>query len=89
MAYRSARAAFNRSSWVSPAVLGDGKSPPAYLREEGSSAALAGDTAGAIRAYERYLTLRVRPDPGVVQAEVDSVRAALETLRAEWSGRRN
>jgi hypothetical protein len=29
-----------------------------FLREEGRLAALTGDTAGAIRAYQHYLALR-------------------------------
>jgi tRNA A-37 threonylcarbamoyl transferase component Bud32/tetratricopeptide (TPR) repeat protein len=36
---------------------------PAFLRQEGRLAALAGDTAGAVRAYDQYLTLRTNPDP--------------------------
>jgi hypothetical protein len=51
-----------------------------YAREEGELALLVGDTARAIRAFQRYLNIRVAPDPGVVQAEVDSVRAALDAL---------
>jgi hypothetical protein len=58
-----------------------------FLKEEGELAAILGDTAGAIEAFRKYLNIRVDPDPGVVQAEVDSVRAALEVLQAEWSGR--
>ncbi len=49
------------------------------MREEGKLAALAGDTAGAIKAYRHYLTLRTDPGPGL-RAEVDAVRAALEEL---------
>jgi hypothetical protein len=51
-----------------------------YAKEEGELALLVGDTTRAIRAFERYLNIRVAPDPGVVQAEVDSVRAALNAL---------
>jgi hypothetical protein len=35
---------------------------PAFLRQEGRLAALAGDTAGARRAYDEYLTMRTDPD---------------------------
>ncbi len=52
---------------------------PAFLREEGRLAALAGDTAGARRAYDQYLVTRTRPDPPF-QPQRDSViaeRAAL------------
>ncbi len=52
---------------------------PALLRQEGRLAALAGDTAGARRAFDQYLTLRTDPDP-VFVPQRDSVvaeRAAL------------
>ena len=52
----------------------------AYLREEGEIAALLGDTATAIRAFDEYLRYRLDPDPGPVRAEVDSVHAALDAL---------
>jgi hypothetical protein len=55
---------------------------PVYFREEGRLAALAGDTAAAIRAYDRYLTVRDDPDP-VLQPVVDSVRAELAALVGE------
>ncbi len=54
---------------------------PSHKRDEGRYAALAGDTTGAIRAYQHYLTLRTDPDPEL-QAEVEGVRAALEELLA-------
>jgi eukaryotic-like serine/threonine-protein kinase len=60
---------------------------PAYLREEGRLAALTGDTAGAIRAYQHFLTLRDRPDPGPMQDEVRQVKAHLAELVGE-KGRR-
>jgi hypothetical protein len=41
------------------------------------------------KAFTKHLNIRVEPDPGVAQAEVDSVDVALETLKAVWSGRRN
>ncbi len=52
---------------------------PALLRQEGRLAALAGDTVGARRAFDRYLTLRTDPD-SVFVPQRDSVvaeRAAL------------
>ena len=58
---------------------------PLMLREEGRLAAIVGDTAGAIRAYEHYLAIRTNPD-AAVQPEVDEVRQALAELVGE--GRR-
>jgi len=55
----------------------------AYLKEEGDLAAIVGDTVGAIRAYNHYLTLRSDPDSGAAQQEVDQVRAALAQLAGE------
>jgi hypothetical protein len=54
----------------------------ATLREEGELAALVGDRAGAISAYEAYLAIRGEPDPSVMP-QVTTVRAALQTLRAQ------
>jgi serine/threonine-protein kinase len=53
---------------------------PAYRREEGRLAAVLGDTAGAIRAYQHYLMLRDDPDPGSKASEVDSVKVHLAQL---------
>jgi hypothetical protein len=53
---------------------------PAHLREEGRLAALTGDTAGAVRAYEHYLTLRDQPDPGPMADEVRRVKVHLAAL---------
>lgn len=53
---------------------------PAQLRAEGRLAAVLGDTAGAIRAYEQYLALRDLPDAGPMQAEVQGVRRHLAEL---------
>jgi eukaryotic-like serine/threonine-protein kinase len=53
-----------------------------YLREEGRLSALAGDTAGAVRAYRHYLTLRPDPEPAV-RPEVEAVRARLAGLRVD------
>jgi hypothetical protein len=55
---------------------------PAFLRQEGRLATLAGDTAGARRAYDDYLTLRSAPD-APMQPQRDSVIAE----RAALSGR--
>ncbi|MEO6055483.1 MAG: serine/threonine-protein kinase [Gemmatimonadales bacterium] len=56
-----------------------------FLREEGRLAALAGDTAGAIRAYQHYLALRPTPEPEV-RPEVDRVREDLARLLGEHHG---
>jgi serine/threonine-protein kinase len=56
---------------------------PAYLQEEGRLAALTGDTAGAIKAYQHYLTLRDRPDPGPMGEEVRRVKEHLAELVGE------
>jgi serine/threonine-protein kinase len=53
-----------------------------YLREEGRLAALAGDTAGAIAAYEHYLKLRSDPEPSL-KPQADRVRAELANLVSE------
>jgi tetratricopeptide (TPR) repeat protein len=57
-----------------------------YLREEGRLAALAGDTSGAIRAYEHYLALRSDPEP-VVAAQTAEVRLELARLTRSRSRR--
>jgi tetratricopeptide (TPR) repeat protein len=56
---------------------------PASLREEGRLAALAGDTAGAIEAYGRYLNLRTHPDSGPMADAVRRVKQHLAQLVAE------
>ncbi|MGQ0641224.1 MAG: BTAD domain-containing putative transcriptional regulator [Gemmatimonadaceae bacterium] len=53
----------------------------AMARSEGKLAALVGDTAGAIRAYAHYLTLRDKPDPGPMAKEVAEVRTHLAQLQ--------
>jgi hypothetical protein len=53
-----------------------------YLREEGRLAALTGDRAGAIRAYQHYLVLRDDPEPSV-RPQVAEVRKELAKLLAE------
>lgn len=50
-----------------------------YFREEGRLATLLGDTAGAIRAYRHYLSLRGDPEPRL-RAEADTVRIELDAL---------
>jgi serine/threonine-protein kinase len=52
------------------------------LREEGRIAALAGDRADAVRAYQHYLALRSDPEPSQ-KPEVEQVRSELATLLAE------
>ncbi len=42
-----------------------------------------GDTAGAIKAYRHYLTLRTGPDSGAVWEEREKVRGALAKLVVE------
>jgi hypothetical protein len=54
---------------------------PAWLRQEGRLAALVGDTGGARRAYDQYLTLRTDPDP-IFQPQRDSVLAERNALRS-------
>ena len=51
-----------------------------FFREEGRLAALTGDRAGAIRAYQRYLIMRSDPEPEL-QGQVDGVRAAMHGLQ--------
>jgi hypothetical protein len=53
---------------------------PPHLREEGRLAALVGDTAGAVRAYQHYLYLRRNPDPGPQADEARLVREELDAL---------
>jgi serine/threonine-protein kinase len=52
------------------------------MREEGRLAEMLGDTAGAIRAYRHYLSLRAEPEPALVPQR-DSVRATLGALLGE------
>ena len=53
-----------------------------FLREEGHLAALAGETASVIRAYQRSFALRPDPEPQV-KPEVERVRAELAKLLEE------
>jgi hypothetical protein len=55
-----------------------------FLREEGRLAALTGDTAGAVQAYQHFLMLRPNPEP-VMRAESDQVREELAKLLQEPS----
>jgi hypothetical protein len=50
-----------------------------HLREEGRLAALAGDSAGAVRAYGHYLALRSNAEPAV-RPSVEVVRRELAKL---------
>jgi serine/threonine protein kinase len=54
---------------------------PAFLRQEGRLAARSGDRAGAIRAYDEYLTLRTDPD-APLEPQRDSVLAERAALGA-------
>jgi hypothetical protein len=76
----AALAAARRRSW--------GLVCPHYVvshREEGRLAALTGDTAGAIRAYRRYLALRGDAEPRL-QPRVRQVRSALAALEHATGG---
>ncbi len=53
---------------------------PAYLKDEGRLAALTGDTAGAIKAYQHYLALRADAEPHL-QPAVAEVRKQLSLLQ--------
>jgi tetratricopeptide (TPR) repeat protein len=55
---------------------------PALLREEGRLAATLGDTAAAVRAYRRYLSLRDDANDGPLASDVAAVRRELSTLLA-------
>jgi predicted negative regulator of RcsB-dependent stress response len=50
-----------------------------YHREEGRIAAEAGDTAGAIQAYQRYLRIRDGAEPRL-RPEVERVRGELAAI---------
>ncbi len=54
---------------------------PAFLRQEGRLAALTGDSAGSLRAYDEYLSLRTAPD-APLRAQRDSVVAERASLTA-------
>ncbi len=57
-----------------------------YHREEGRIAAEAGDTAGAVTAYQRYLRIRADAEPRL-QPEVQQVRQELAALVGEHTRR--
>ncbi|MGH7629392.1 MAG: hypothetical protein ACREOF_08370, partial [Gemmatimonadales bacterium] len=57
-----------------------------YYREEGRLAALTGDRAGAVAAYNRYLRLRFDPEPRL-RPQRDSVLAELAALERESTDR--
>ena len=52
------------------------------VREEGRLAALTGDKAGAIAAYQMYLRFRSNPEPSLVP-ERERVEAELAKLLGE------
>ncbi|MDP3775694.1 MAG: hypothetical protein Q8Q85_15655, partial [Gemmatimonadales bacterium] len=60
-------------------MYGPGLSEGCCWREEGRLAALAGDTAGAIRAYRTYLVMRQDAEPLLIPQR-DSVRAEVARL---------
>jgi hypothetical protein len=60
---------------------------PAFLRQEGRLAALTGDNAGALRAYDEYLSLRTAPD-APLRAQRDSVVAERADLTRRMKGGR-
>jgi hypothetical protein len=70
----AALAAVRRRSWAAVCA-----GYVVHHREEGRLAALTGDTAGAIRAYGRYLALRDDAEPRL-QPRVRQVRRALAEL---------
>jgi eukaryotic-like serine/threonine-protein kinase len=72
--YAAALAAITREreDYAEPVVV-------TYHREVGRIAALAGDTATAIRAYQRYLRIRTDAEPRL-QPEVQQVKVALAAL---------
>lgn len=73
--YAAALAAIRRRDpfWTFPTLV-------TYHRGEGRIAAEAGDTAGAIRAYQRWLRIRADAEPRL-QPQVPGVRGALAGLQ--------
>ena len=53
---------------------------------EGRAALALGDTARAIRAFDRYLTYRTDPDPGPIRQEWQQVQRELAVLVGERGG---
>ncbi|HEX8943350.1 MAG TPA: serine/threonine-protein kinase [Gemmatimonadaceae bacterium] len=53
----------------------------AQLREEGRLAALTGDKAGAIRAWQHYLAIRNEPEPPL-RGEVEAIRQAIRDVQS-------
>ena len=53
------------------------------LRDEGRYAAAAGDRAGAILAYERYLALRSDAESAADRAEIEQIKRELARLTTE------
>ena len=60
---------------------------PSLDRLEARLRTALGDTAGAVRAYARYLSIRDQPEPGPVAEQVDSVQMHLRQLTASPRGR--
>jgi eukaryotic-like serine/threonine-protein kinase len=73
-ALRAVRRRSQNYNWFHTMLL------PAYLSAEGRLAAGVADTAGAIEAYQRFLRLRDRPDPGHQREQVNQVRAHLDEI---------
>jgi hypothetical protein len=80
----AAAAARRRPRWVG---LWQPRRQVISLRQEGRWAALAGDTASAIKALREYLVYRDNPEP-VLIPQRDSVRAELAALEQAQSRRR-
>jgi len=74
---RALRAVRRRAYWAGDIAL-----LSTTLREEARIAALAGDRAGAIRAYQHYLALRFEPEPSQ-RADVEQARSDLASLVGE------
>ncbi|HET7374118.1 MAG TPA: serine/threonine-protein kinase, partial [Gemmatimonadaceae bacterium] len=53
----------------------------AQLREQGRLAALMGDKAAAIRAWQHYLAIRNEPEPAV-RGEVEAIRQAIRDVQS-------
>jgi hypothetical protein len=78
--FGAAASAVRRTSWGFGITQANQPRRVIALRQEGRWAALAGDTASAIQAYEHYLLWRANPEPSMIPQR-DSVRAELAALR--------
>jgi hypothetical protein len=74
--YRAAAAAARRR------LIGRAVRLAVMLRDEGHWAALAGDTARAVRALRQYVTLRENPEPSKLE-EFQRMRAELASLTSQ------